>query len=62
MAKNLYILKDKESGEIVAWRLKTVLWEINRDHSNEFRPYNKTDWREGLSEWTTYEVLAIKKV
>jgi len=42
-----YILQDVETGKLKAWTLKSILREINRDRSNEYTPYNHTDWKEG---------------
>lgn len=42
-----YIVKDIETGKIHAWTLKSILYEINRDRSDEYTSYNHTDWKEG---------------
>jgi hypothetical protein len=42
-----YIVKDLETGKLQAWTLKSVLYEINRDRSDEYTAYNHTDWKEG---------------
>jgi len=52
-----YIVKDKETGRLYSWGIKRVLNEINKDHSAEFTPYNKTDWKEGWDEWVDYYEL-----
>lgn len=41
--------------EISDWTLFMVLEEINRGHSNEFTPYDKSDWKEGWKEWVEDE-------
>ena len=40
------------------WTIDEVLEEINRDRSEQWTDYDKSDWMEGLREWTEYE-LAI---
>ena len=53
----IYILRDNECGETYRMALPDILTEINRDRSEDWTPYNETDWREGLSEWTYLEVI-----
>ena len=43
-----------EYGSIVCWTMEQILDEINRDRSSEWTDYDRTDWREGLREWTWY--------
>lgn len=52
-----YILRDKEWGETYRMTVTDILNEINSDRSEHWTPYNETDWREGLSEWTTLEIV-----
>lgn len=58
-----FIVKDLHDGDILEWTLEEVLEEINRDHSPDYTPYDKTDWKEGWDEWCegyTYNLLNIK--
>ncbi|KKN11366.1 hypothetical protein LCGC14_1027060 [marine sediment metagenome] len=43
--------KDINTGQIIDWNLKQVLEEINRDRSEEWTDYDKTDWLEGWEVW-----------
>ena len=54
-----YIIRDLETGKIFEWSLREVLHEINRDHSDEFTPYDKSDWREGWDEWCEGDLYAL---
>ncbi len=55
-----YAIKNKESGEVLNVNLDWILKEINRDRSDEWINYNKHDWREGLREFTEFEIVSIK--
>jgi len=46
-----YKIREIETGKIFKWSVREILEEINRDHSDEFTPYDKSDWREGWAEW-----------
>lgn len=48
---------DPMVGKEVVWSLREILDEINRDHSGEWTDYDETDWKEGLREWTWYELI-----
>lgn len=48
---------DPKVGTIVEWTVREILEEINRDRSSHWTDYNETDWREGLDEWTWYELV-----
>ena len=37
--------------KIELWSLEKILEEINRDHSDEYTPYDENDWRKGWYEW-----------
>jgi hypothetical protein len=45
-----------ETKEVFNWTIEQILEEINRDRSEEWTPYDKSDWIEGLEEWTEYEL------
>ena len=53
----LYKIRDIEDGSVYNMTLPMILEEINRDRSEEWKKYDETDWREGLAEFTTYEVM-----
>lgn len=53
----VYKLLDVEDGSVYNMTLPMILKEINRDRSEEWTKYDKMDWREGLAEFTTYEVI-----
>lgn len=57
--KNLEKIKllNTETGEIVSKTLYEVLYEINRDRSDEWTQYDRTDWQEGLEEFTEYILI-----
>ena len=46
-----WLVKDLESGEVSNWTLTDILHEINRDRSDEWTPYDASDWGEGWDEW-----------
>jgi hypothetical protein len=52
-----YKIRDVEDGSVYSMTLPMILEELNRDRSDEWTKYDETDWREGLAEFTTYEVV-----
>jgi len=53
-----YTIMDKSNGSIYPrLTLSDILEEINRDRSEEWTDYDETDWREGLEQFTPYEVM-----
>ena len=53
-----YIIIDHDNnGKVSYWTLSEILAEINRDRSDEWTPYDETDWREGLEQWTNLEYV-----
>ena len=52
-----YKIRDVEDGSVYLMTLPMILEELNRDRSEEWTNYDETDWREGLAEFTTYEVI-----
>ena len=46
-----YFILNLGTGEKKYWSLYEILCEINRDHSDEYTPYDLNDWREGWHEW-----------
>ena len=61
MTSKTYTLRDIEyfNGRFTK-SLKEILEEINRDRSDNWQNYDETDWREGLSEFTTWELVEGK--
>ena len=58
----MIICRDRETKEIVIFKnVKAILRNINRDRSPEWTNYNKHDWKEGLNEFTEYELLKVTK-
>ena len=57
MMNKLYKIRDVEDGSVYNMTLPMILEELNRDRSDEWMNYDETDWREGLAEFTTYEVI-----
>ena len=56
MPDKVYKIVDYECGAEYRMTLPMILEEINRDRSPKWEEYDETDWREGLSEFTTWEV------
>ena len=59
MNTHIYKIKDLHTGEIHAWTLSQVLEEINRDTSEEWTPYDATDWKEGWIAWAEGDVFTM---
>ena len=53
----IYKIRDVEDGSVYNMTLDMILEEINCDRSEGWEDYDETDWREGLAEFTTYEVM-----
>jgi hypothetical protein len=49
-----YVLKNSITKELVSWTVEEILEEINRDRSDDWTPYTKNDWVDGLA-LTEYE-------
>jgi hypothetical protein len=47
----MILVRNIETGLTHTWDMHRVLEEINRDRSEEWQDYNKTDWEEGWYEW-----------
>lgn len=54
---NTYAIKDRESGVVYHMTLPMIIEEINRDRSDNWTPYDETDWQDGLTEWTNFTVI-----
>jgi|TARA_R110000824_G_C14977888_1_gene653830 hypothetical protein len=58
-----YKILEIETGKTFVWSVSKILEEINRDHSDEFLAYDKSDWREGWDEWCEGNFYSlIKKI
>lgn len=57
--QKLYTIFNIETHE--SWRLSLseILEEINRDRSEDWQPYNESDWREGLTEFC-YPLMVVE--
>lgn len=49
--KKLYPILEIETGRIFHWSIDEILEETNRDHSDEYTPYDENDWLDGWREW-----------
>lgn len=52
-----YKLLNTENGETIVMSISDIIEDINRDRSDEWTPYDKTDWKEGLEEFTEYTLI-----
>ena len=55
----MYSILDINTGEILNWSLDKILEVINRDRSEEWIPYDKTDWREGWDEFVDGDLYQL---
>jgi len=46
-----------ETKVVELWTLSMILLEINRDRSQDWTPYDETDWTEGLEYCTEYRLI-----
>ena len=53
-----FTLRDTESGDIYEMTVPMILEELNRDRTEDWSKYDETDGREGLAEFTTYEIVS----
>jgi len=61
MREKFYRLIDRETGLGFITTLPNIIKEINRDRSDEWQDYDESDWREGLAEFTEYDVEDLKR-
>lgn len=57
-----YCGDEPTAGHIELWTMAQILDEINRDRSADWTPYGKRDWKEGLTEWTSYRPYDMRKI
>lgn len=56
--KQTFCIRDNANGSIYPrMKLEDILEEINRDRSDEWTDYDESDWREGLEQFTCWEVV-----
>ena len=53
---------DFSNSTTKVWSLEDILSEINRDHSECWKPYNEEDWEQGWDEWCTdyHRIIKVK--
>lgn len=53
-----FAIRDKQNGSYYPrMKLVDIIEEINRDRSQGWVDYDETDWREGLENFTQWEVI-----
>tara|TARA_R110000822_G_scaffold714_2_gene3249 strand:+ start:509 stop:787 length:279 start_codon:yes stop_codon:yes gene_type:complete len=52
-------IKCLTTGDVLSWSMDQVLCEINRDRSDDWTPYDETDWQEGWFEWVSGEFYVL---
>ena len=57
-AEPWYKIRDIESGETFKMTVPLILDWLNKDRADVFSWYDETDWRDGLADNGTYEVVA----
>lgn len=57
--KKYITVRERDTGLEYIWSMAEVLEEINRDRSEDWTPYNETDWREGLDEFTEFDLVYV---
>ena len=58
--QKLYTIFNTETHESMRLALPDILAEINRDRSEDWQPYDESDWREGLAEFC-YPLMLVEK-
>ena len=62
MKPRLYTIQHKETKETLKLTIDEILKKIiNNDRSDEFTPYNRKDWREGLAFMTEFYLIKNKR-
>lgn len=59
-----YLLRQDLYGEVmeVVWTVRAILKYINEGRSSEWTDYDYSDWREGLREWTEWQLVREVRV
>ena len=52
-----YFVIDTNNGRLHAMSLTEILEAINSDRGPEWESYDETDWKEGLAEFTHFQLL-----
>ena len=58
LPQNVHSIRDIESGEIYKMSVPMILDWLNKDRVGLSSWYDETDWRDGLADNGTYEVVA----
>ena len=56
------LLKDGYQKEIFFWTIDDILIEVNRDRSDGWIDYDKSDWEEGWLSWCEGDWYTIKEL
>lgn len=57
-----FVVRNRDTGKLHKWNVRTALRNINRDRSADWTPYDESDWVEGLNEFTEFEYVGkVKK-
>jgi len=56
------LIESGYSREVFFWSVDKILEEINRDRSDGWTAYNKSDWKEGWIEWCEKDWYTIKEL
>jgi hypothetical protein len=56
------LLNDGYQKEMFFWTVDDILLEINRDRSDGWIDYNKSDWEEGWLSWGEGDWYTIKEL
>tara|TARA_R100001594_G_scaffold147922_1_gene201881 strand:- start:956 stop:1201 length:246 start_codon:yes stop_codon:yes gene_type:complete len=62
VTKMKYYVIDLYSGKKYLWSVDKILEIINRDRSSKWTNYDKSDWKEGWSEWCEGDIYSIPSI
>ena len=57
MSEKTFTIVCTIDGERLTLTLPQILEIINADRSDDWTPYDESDWREGLENFTSYKVI-----
>ena len=60
--KKKYCAIDIYTNKKYLWSVDKILRIINRDRSNEWTNYDKSDWKEGWIEWCEGDIYSIPSI
>ena len=52
-------VKDLETGDVKIWSISKIVSEINRDRSEDWKPYTPLDWYEGWTSWCEGDIYTL---